>query len=156
MPDSLNTNMSKFYQALVEGNLSLLGALSVTRAAVGNEATTSNTSGATSSVNAPGADATIASIVALAAGTYDVECTTFIAGTTVAATESDNMAFKIGSTVIGKIITPVPGTTGANGLGEYRIRINLPAPTTVSVNSVGAATAGSVYKASIVASKIGY
>lgn len=156
MPDSLNTNMQKFYQAVVEGNTNLLGAIAVSRAAVGNEATTSNTSGATSSVNAPGADTIVAQIASLPAGTYDVECMTFITGTTVASLEADNMAFKIGGTVIGKVLTPVPGTAGAQARGEYRIRINIASPTTISINSVAAATAGSVYKASIVASKIGY
>lgn len=156
MADSLNDYMYQYYQRLITGNAALSGAINVSRAAVGVEATTSSTSGATSSVSAPGADAIIASIVALPAGTYEVECTTFIAGTTVAALEADNMSFKIGATVIGKIMNPVPGTAGGNGLGEYRIRINLPAPATISVNSVAAATAGSVYKASIVANKIGF
>jgi hypothetical protein len=156
MADSLNDYMYQYYQRLITGNAALSGAINVSRAAVGVEATTSNASGVVSSVDAPGADTIIASIAALPAGTYEVECKTFITGATVAALESDNMAFKIGSTVVGKILNPVPSTTGATDLGEYRIRINLPAPTTISVNSVAAATAASKYKASIVASKIGF
>lgn len=155
MADSLNDYMYAYYSRLVTGNAALAGAINVSRAAVGVEATTANTS-TTSSANAPGAGATVASIPNLSPGTYEVEVTTFITGTTVATLESDNMQFMIGAAASGKIINPVPGTTGASSNGVFHTRVNLAATTTLSVVAVGAATPGSVYKASIVAQKIGF
>ncbi|MFF5977029.1 hypothetical protein ACFY7C_36615 [Streptomyces sp. NPDC012769] len=155
MADTLNDYMYAYFQRVVTGNAALSGAINVSRAAVGVEATTANTS-TTSSVNAPAAGATVASIANLTAGTYEVEVTSFITGTTVATLESDNMRFHIGATPAGVIINPVPGTTGATDVGSFSTRINLTATTTISVVAIGAATAGSVYKASIVAKKIGF
>ncbi|GHF92110.1 hypothetical protein [Streptomyces griseosporeus] len=154
MPDSTNSLMNKFYQAVVEGNVPLLGAIATTRAANGVEASTSTT--ANGSVTSPGADAAIATTATLPAGTWEIEAKTFITGTTVAALESDNMKFKIGATAVATIINPVPGTTGATDTGEIRMRVNLPAPSPVSVASGAAGTTGAVYKASIVANKVGY
>jgi hypothetical protein len=156
MPDSTNSLANKFFQALVEGNISLLGALSVSRAAVGIEATTSNTTTGITSVDAPGAGVAITSLTGLPAGTYDVYITTYIIGTTVAALEADNMQFRIAGAPSGRILTPVSGTSGASDTGNVSLRVNLTAPTTLSVNAVSAATAGSVYKATMVANKIGY
>lgn len=153
--ETLADYMYAYFQRLVTGNAALSGAINVSRAAVGVEATSANVS-TTSSVNAPGADAVVASIANLPGGTYEVDITTFITGTTVATLESDNMQFKVGSTASGKIINPVSGTTGATDTGKFSTRINIASPTTISVNAVGAATASSVYKASIVAKKIGF
>lgn len=105
-------------------------------------------------VAAPGAASNIAVTGNLASGTWDVEITTFIGGTTVANTEINNMAFKLGGTQLQVLGNPVPGTTGATDMAKYRFRCDIPAPTPVSVVAVGAATAGSIYYASIVATRV--
>lgn len=153
---SLQDDMKSFYTSIVTGVGSMFGAMNVSRAAVGVEATTSNITTGTTSVDQPGAGAAICSLNALAAGTYEVEISTLIIGTTVAALEADNMQFRIGGAASGKILNPVSGTTGATSVSRTRCRVNLTAPTTLSVNAVSAATAGSVYKATMVANKVGY
>jgi hypothetical protein len=151
---SLADDMKAYFSAIVTGSGSLFGALGVTRTAVGVEATTSTT--ANGSVTSPGAGGAIATTANLTTGTWEIECKTFITGTTVAALESDNMKFQVGATPIATVINPVPGTTGATDTGELRIRVNLAANSPVSINAGVAGTAGAVYKASIVANKVGY
>jgi hypothetical protein len=155
MADTLNDYMYQYYSRLVTGNAALSGAINVSRAAVGVEATTAFTGGGTPVV-APAANASIAQIAGLTSGTYEVEITTFISGTTVASLESSNMNFRIGGVANGVILTPVPGTSGANACGIFRTRINVVGPITISVNAIAAATAASNYVASIVAQKIGF
>ena len=147
--------MYAYYRALVTGNAALSGAINVSRAAVGVEATSAFTGGG-SPVAAPAANAAIASIAGLTSGTYEVEISAFITGTTVAALESSNMNFRIGGVASGVILVPVPGTSGANACGIFRTRINVAGPITISVNAIAAATASSSYVASIVAQKIGF
>lgn len=101
---------------------------------------------------APGAGAAIASVGPLPAGTYEVEITTFITGTTVANLESDNMELRIGGTPVERIINPVSGTTGATSQGKMKFRYDGAAA--ISVNANAAATASSIYMANIVATRI--
>lgn len=103
---------------------------------------------------APGAGTAIATSGNLAAGTWDIEVTTFIGGTTVANLEMNNMNLKFGATQLCLLGNPVPGTTGATDMGKYKCRIDVPAPTPVSVTAVAAATAGSIYFAHIVATRV--
>lgn len=105
-------------------------------------------------VAAPAAAAAIATTANLAPGTWDVEVSTFIAGTTVANLEMNNMNLKFGATQLCILGTPVPGTAGASGMGKYKCRIDVPAPTPVSVTAVAAATAGSIYFANIIATRV--
>lgn len=104
-------------------------------------------------VTAPGAATNIALTSALDAGTWDVEVTTFIGGTTVATLEMNNMAFKIGSTQLTLLGNAVPGTAGATGMAKYKCRVDIATPTPLSVATIAAATAGSIYYASIIATR---
>ncbi len=105
-------------------------------------------------VAAPAAAAAIATSGNLAAGTWDIEVTTFIGGTTVANLEINNMAFKFGGTQLTLLGNPVPGTAGATDMGKYKFRVDVPAPTPVSVVAVANATAGSIYFAHIVGTRV--
>jgi hypothetical protein len=148
MADSLNDLLYKYYSAVVTGAGSIFGAINVSRAAVGVEATTS--------VTAYGADddaaaaATIAATPDLSAGTWEVNVYTLATGT-VSDTEAGNMKFHIGATPVATILTPIDTSTG-----HLQIRVNLAATAPVSVRAAATATVGSKYHASIVASKIGY
>ena len=153
--EDINYYMYQYYSRLVTGNAAMAGAINVSRAAVGVEATTAFTGGGTP-VSAPGVGAVVGQITNLAAGTYEVEISTFVAGTTVTPLDASNMQFKIGATAAGTILTPVDGTAGAKDVGKFRTRINLVGTTTITVNAIAAATAGSSYMASIVAQKIGF
>jgi len=146
--------MYLYYKALVTGDSSLMGAINVSPAVVGVSATSALTGGG-AVVAAPALGAAIATINGLTAGTWEVEVTTFVGGTT-AAVDASNMQFRVGATGSGTIITPVPGTTGATGVGTFKTRINLTGTSNISVNAIAAATAGSNYYASIVARKIGF
>ena len=103
---------------------------------------------------APGAGTAIATTPNLAAGTWDVEVTTFIGGTTVANLEINNMNLKFGATQLVILGNPVPGTTGATDMGKYRCRVDVPAPTPMSITAVAASTAGSIYYANIIATRV--
>ncbi len=105
-------------------------------------------------VTTPAAGANIAVTGNLAAGTWDVELTTFIGGTTVANLEMNNMAFKLGGTQLTLLGNPVPGTAGASDMGKYRCRVDIPTPTPLSVIAVALATTGAIYYASIVATRV--
>jgi len=103
---------------------------------------------------APAAGADIAVTADLSTGTWDITCTIAILGTTVANNETDNVKFKIGDTVVATPTLNVPGTTGTTGPTTWKCRVNLGAPTPVSLEVGGAAaTAGSIYVADIVCTK---
>lgn len=128
---------------------------SSTVATIPNTAANSNSITDTTTVSAPAAGAVIAVTPALAVGTYDIECITYIGGTTVATLEPTNMRALVGAAAIGRIMNPVPGTTGGVGTGQLRFRYVVTAGTpTASIIAVAAATAGSVYSASIVAKRV--
>ena len=151
--DSLADYMYAYYQRVVTGNASMSGAINVSRAAVGVEATTALTGSGT--VAAPGAGVAVAAINGVATGTYEIEVTTFISGTT-AAVDATNMQFRISGAAHATILNPVPAAAGATGLGTFRTRVNLSSVTSLSVHAIAAATAGSSYSATIVAQKIGF
>jgi hypothetical protein len=123
-------------------------------ATIPNPAENSTSVTDTATVAAPGAGVTVCETVALAAGTWDLEAITFIGGTTVAATEQTNMRLRIGTTAISRVLNPVPGTTGAVGTGQLRVRVIAPGGTTANIIAVAAATASSVYSGSIVARRV--
>lgn len=103
---------------------------------------------------APAADTTIAATAALAAGSWDIEATIAILGTTVANVECTNVVFKIGAATVATPTVDVPGTAGSTTPRVFKCRVNLGAPTAVSIASgAAAATAGSIYVADIVATK---
>jgi hypothetical protein len=103
-------------------------------------------------VAAPGAGVNIAATAALAQGTWDVEVTTFIGGTTVANTEMDNMEVTHGGVAFCRVLNPVPGTAGASNPGFLRYRFD--GNGVIAVRAVAAATAGSIYTATIVCTRI--
>jgi hypothetical protein len=106
----------------------------------------------TNKVAAPGAGATIATVGPLTSGTYEVEITTFIGGTTVANTEVDNMELRIAGIAVERIINPVPGTTGATNTSKIKFKYD--GASTVAVHANAAATASSIYTANIIATRI--
>lgn len=110
---------------------------------------------ANGSQNAPTANTAVATTADLSAGTWDVEVTGVISGTTVAALEADNMRFKIGGTPVAAVLVPVPGTAGGSATGRLHCRVNLGGSAPLSVIANANSTAASVYKAQIVATKIG-
>ncbi|MGS2592243.1 hypothetical protein [Streptomyces hebeiensis] len=157
--ESINTQFQGAFVKLSEGDYALRTSGSISGSSspiqvtipVATEVTSSTANG---KVTTPGADANIAATANLVAGTWDIEIWTFIGGTTVANLEVDNMKFKIGNTAIATILNPVAGTTGATGLGVYRIRVDIPNAAPISVASGVVATTGAVYTASIVATRI--
>jgi hypothetical protein len=108
----------------------------------------------TSTVTSPGAGAAIATTASLPAGTYDIEVTSFIGGTTVATTEINNMRLLVGGTAITRIINPVSGTTGSTTNAKVSVRAVLASSGTAQVVAVAAATTGAIYGANIVARRI--
>lgn len=101
---------------------------------------------------APGAGTVIATLTVPAQGTYEINVNTFIGGTTVAATEIDNMELFINGVSVGKIVNAVPGTAGATDVARTRFKYD--GNSTIIVKANAAATAGSVYAANIIASRI--
>jgi hypothetical protein len=108
-------------------------------------------------VSAPAASATVASVTPGTAGLWEIQGTVSIAGTTVAAADSNNMRLRqAGTNVLANIPIGVQSTTGANGVAQFGpLVLNLSAVDTVNIIAVGNATASSVYGAQIVARLIG-
>lgn len=104
-------------------------------------------------VTAPAALAAIATTPNLAIGTWDIEVTTFIGGTT-APVEIDNCKFNIGASAVATIVNPVPGAAGASANSQFHMRVQFGAATPVSVTAGAAGTAGAVYAASIIATRV--
>lgn len=119
-----------------------------------NSASNVNSLTDTNSVTSPAADAVIATTANLPAGTYDLEAITYISGTTVAATEVTNMRLRVGTTAIGRILNPVPGTTGGVATGQLRCRFIAPGGQAANIIAVAAGTTGAIYSASIVARRV--
>lgn len=105
-------------------------------------------------VTAPAAGAAICTTASLAVGTWDIEATAFIGGTTVAATEVDNIELRLGAAKVTTVIVPVPGTAGGSANGQVRARIQVGTAAAVSLNATGAATAASVYVGQITATRV--
>lgn len=158
--ESTNTQFQGSFVKIADGDYALrvsgaiaggsTGALEVIPPAVA--LTTSVT--ANGKVTTPAAAAPIAATANLAAGTWDVEVTSFITGTTVANLELDNLKFRIGATTVATIISPVSGTTGATVNSVFKIRVNIPVPTPVSVVAGALATTAAIYAATIIATRV--
>lgn len=101
---------------------------------------------------APGVGTDVAATVALEAGTWDIEITSLIGGTTVAALEAFNLEVLFNGVSKGRVINPVFGTTGASGTGTFRARYD--GAGIILVQAAEAATASSYYAATIVATRI--
>jgi len=110
-----------------------------------------------SSAAAPAGGATIATVTPGTAGLWEVTFTTSVLGTTVAAADSSNMElFQTATARLNPISYIVPGVTGAPFQSSYPpLILNLSAADTVNIKAIGAATAGSVYAATIVCRRIG-
>jgi hypothetical protein len=97
-----------------------------------------------SSVVAPGAGATIATTVALAAGIYDVQWQVELAGAAAAA-DANNFQLLNGATVVAQSVN-------AGVAGQYpqpNARLTVTQGSTISVQAIGAGTAGVTYTADI-------
>lgn len=106
---------------------------------------------------APTAGTAVATIASgsLPAGTYDVECWVAATGTVAAATETDNFELREGATVVTELPFIITGTTAsAEYSGPYRFRRTLNGSTALTINATANATASSVYRAMIVATKV--
>jgi hypothetical protein len=101
---------------------------------------------------APGAGVDIAATTALDSGTWEIEITAMIGGTTVAALEAFNMEVLFNGSSKGRLINPVPGTTGATGPGYFKARYD--GAGIILIQAAEAATASSYYAATIVATRI--
>lgn len=100
-------------------------------------------------VTTPAAGAAITSTVPLA-GWYVFQVYVAITGTTVAATDTDNMEFREGGSVVGKLPILVTGTTGVTAWhGPYSFKRYMNGTDSVSVNATALATTGAVYRAQI-------
>jgi hypothetical protein len=167
--ESLNTMFQNSFAKVSDGNYALktTGSTGSTQsvsisqtdpnnrvATIPNPAANTTSVTDTATVTSPGAGAAIATTAQLAAGTWDIEAITFIGGTTVASLEATNMRLLVGAAAIGRIMNPVPGTSGGIGTGQLRVRYVLAAPATASIIAVAAGTSGSVYSASIVAKRV--
>jgi hypothetical protein len=101
---------------------------------------------------APGAGVNIAATAALEQGTWDIEISSFIGGTTVANLEIDNMEVTHAGVAYCKVINPVPGTTGATDRGGLKYRYD--GAGVIAVRATAAATASSIYAATIIATRV--
>lgn len=99
---------------------------------------------AAAQVVAPAAGAAVVTVAGLKAGTYDVAWTVGLQGAAAAA-DANNFQLKNGATVI-------ENSDNAGAAGAYtqvNARITVPANGTVTVNAIGAGTAGVTYLAQI-------
>ena len=102
------------------------------------------------SVAAPAAGTVFASLAIATTGEYEVVVYPRYSGT-VAAAELDNVVIYSGPTQIGRI--PMDAAVGGPG-SPYRLpRVVAASGTAINVAALGAATAGSVYRAGIVATR---
>jgi hypothetical protein len=110
-----------------------------------------------SKASAPGAGGTIVSMTPGTAGLWEVIAQVAISGTTVATADSNNFALNVGTVAtISPITYPVQSTTGSPTVGTTPpVILNLGTGSVLLVTAVGAATAGSVYAATLVARKVG-
>lgn len=100
----------------------------------------------------PGALATIASIASVPAGTYSIEWTVGYGSGAVAAAEQNNMQLAgLPGGVLPAIIPAVANTTQPQQTVQDVV---LTAPTTITVQSIGAGTATAVYEGQLVITPI--
>ena len=106
---------------------------------------------------APGAADAVATLAAadLPAGVYEIECYVAATGTVAAATETDNFELREGATTVSSLPIIITGTTAsAEYSGPHTFRLRLDGSTDLTVNATGAATAGSVYRAMLKATRV--
>lgn len=110
-----------------------------------------------SSATTPTAGAVIATVTPGTAGLWEVSVTASILGTTVAATDSNNMQLnQTAAAKLNPMALTVPGTTGAPFQSVYPpILLNLGAADTVNVKAIANATTNAVYAATIVCRRVG-
>lgn len=149
--ESLSSMLQNSFSKVSDGNYRLK--TESTPAIPTIQQSTSTTDTTTNPITSPSAGATIASTASLAAGTWEVEVHSFITGTT-ATSDSTNMRLTLGATPITRILNPVVGTSGANGLGRTKVRVQVASASSISVITVSAGTTGSIYSANIVATRI--
>lgn len=147
---SLNDLMYAYYASIVDGSAVVSGGIPSTIPVVQQSTSLSDTN----VLNAPAANAVLATVTITSAGTYAVEVVSAIGGTTAATVEMNNMRLRLNTVAVGRIINPVPGTSGATATGNKRARIVAAQGDTINVIAVVAATAGSVYGCDLVASRI--
>lgn len=107
--------------------------------------------------SAPAAAAVVATITPGTAGNWEISGYVTVTGTTVAATDTNNMALNKTSTAI---LSPIPmlitGTTGSTVFWPIPVTVaTLTGADTVNVTAIANATASSVYQACIVARRVG-
>jgi|GEM_PF-6934961 len=104
-----------------------------------------STTAAFGSVSSAGAGAVIATLTP-GAGTYEITVMANVAGTLTSA-DIDNMQVKIGGSVVTTLIVSAAANIAPNPV-TFR-RLVVPSATSVSVNTIGAATGSSIYRASL-------
>lgn len=105
-----------------------------------------DTLAAAGNVTAPGAGAAIATLAAPPAGAYEIRVSLERGGAASVAADIGNFAIKKGATTL-----VAAAQAGADIVLE---RVTLDGASAVTVNAVGAATAGVVYSASIRATRV--
>ena len=91
------------------------------------------------------------------AGLWEVTGYIWVSGTTVAATDTNNMElFQTTTARLNPVMGVVPGTTGMPAAVPLPVLLlNLSAADTVNLKAIGNATAGSTYTATIVCRRVG-
>lgn len=150
MAGSTNDLINQFLQGVVDGTVTLNGGIPAT--IPGSQQVTSLSD--TNVVTSPGAGAVLATVTVPSNGVYNVEVNSFIGGTTVAANEINNMRLRVNAVAVGRIVNPVPGTTGATSNGRKSARIAATTGQVIDVIAVNAGTVGAIYAADLVASRM--
>ena len=96
---------------------------------------------------APGAFGTVCSLLALPAGTWTMGWQVEVTGAVAAGTDNDNMQLAGGGRTFSRAAYPAV----AGLYPQQPVTFVLPAPTTINLQSVGAATAGTTYGGSMIA-----
>jgi hypothetical protein len=99
--------------------------------------------------SAPGAGASLATLTTPPAGFYRVEAWFGLSGT-LAAVDATNAELRAGTTVLASLVN----TGGTNAAGPFTYFRSLDGSTTLTINATAGATAGSVYHATLIATKL--
>lgn len=110
-----------------------------------------------STASAPGAGGTVVSVTPGTAGLWEVQGATWVTGTVAAATDSNNMAlYQTATSRYSPIPLTITSTTASTGPTVFGpVVLNLSGTDTVTVKAIGAATASSVYQATLIARRVG-
>lgn len=150
MAGSLQDQMMAYFTAMVDGTITLAGGSPATVPTVQQSNSLSNAT----TVTTPTAAQVLATVTAAQAGTYQVEVTSAIGGTTVASLEANNIQLRVNGVAIGKVVNPIPGTAGCTGVGIKRARVVAAAGNVIDVIAVALATTGAIYSVDLVATRI--